>query len=157
KATGRSLERPQQFSIGWTTLPNVDQSGRPSLRLWGETLSDADTATEQFWPTIAQHGFGYNLIVPERVTRHKAATFKRQFGEAWTSEVDAAAAANRLFVIDMSRFQLLRPRIVQGAPRFTPATVTLLAQDARTKALKPIAIAVSGNRGSGRRMYTRAN
>src|SRR5262249_54796054 len=74
KATGRSLERPQQFSIGWTTLPNVDQSGRPSLRLWGETLSDADTATEQFWPTIAQHGFGYNLIVPERVTRHKAAT-----------------------------------------------------------------------------------
>jgi hypothetical protein len=154
---GISLERPEQFSIGWTTFPNVYQSGRSSLTLWADTLRDADTATEQFWPTIARHGFGYNLIILEQVTRRTAPAFRRQFGDVWSQELDAAAAAGRLFVIDMSRFEALRPNAVHGASRFTPATVTLLAQDPRTKALTPIAITVSGYRGRGRRRFTRAN
>ena len=30
--------------------------------------TDPNSASRQFWPMIAEHGFGYNLIVPERVT-----------------------------------------------------------------------------------------
>ncbi len=48
------LESPEQFSISWTTFPDVYQSALPKLREWASSLSDADAATEQFWPTIAQ-------------------------------------------------------------------------------------------------------
>ena len=156
-ATGKSLERPEQFSIAWTTFPNVYRSALSSLPVWASSLKDADAASEQFWPMIAGHGFAYNLIILDKVTRQRARTVRRHFDEIWNPELERAAAAENLFVIDMSRFQALQPQSVHGAARFTPSTVTLLRQDPRTKALTPIAITVSGYRGRSRRMYTRAN
>ena len=150
-----SLERPKQFSISWTTFPNVFRSGRPHLSAWAASLNDADAATRQFWPMIAQHGFGYNLIVPERVTRAGARDLRQQFGAAWTRRVRRALADGNLYVIDMSRFEALQPQSVGGAPRFTPGTITLLIRNRRTKSLRPVAILVSGHEGSGRTVYAR--
>jgi hypothetical protein len=151
-----SLERPEQFSISWTYFPNVYESGLPSLRAWASWLTDADSATRQFWPMIAQHGFGYNLIIPERVGRARATALRQEFGRGWTAKVRAALAAGNLYVIDMSRFEALQPQTVNGAPRFTPSTITLLTRNPRTKVLTPVAILVSGYQGKGRRLYTRA-
>ena len=54
----------------------------------------------------------------------------------------------------MSLFEALgTPQIVNGAPRFTPATMTLLIRNKQTKSLTPVAIAVSGSKGAGRQVY----
>ena len=151
-----SLERPKQFSISWTNFTNVYESGRPHLRGWASSLTDADAATRQFWPMIAEHGFGYNLIIPEKVTRTTAKALREQFGAAWTQQVRAALAAGNLYVIDMSRFEALESQSVNGSPRFTPSTVTLLIRNPRTASLKPVAILVAGFKGGGRQVYTRA-
>jgi hypothetical protein len=70
--------------------------------------------------------------------------------------LDALSAAGNLYVINMSRFEALKPQVVGGACRFSPATVTLLSQNAETKALTPIAILVSGYLGQGLQLFTRA-
>jgi Lipoxygenase len=155
-ATGLSLEKPEQFSISWTNFPNVYESGRPQLAAWASSLTDADAATRQFWPMIAGHGFGYNLIIPERVRGDRASDLRQVFGSAWTAEVRRALAAGNLYVIDMSLFETLGPpQMVNGAPRFTPATMTLLIRNSKTKSLTPVAIVVSGTKGAGRQIYRR--
>jgi hypothetical protein len=141
--------------MSWTTFPNVYEAGLPSLRTWSSSLTDADAATGQFWPMIAQHGYGYNLIIPERVTRAKAAALRRKFGGSWGRELRAAQVSGNLYVIDMSRFEAVDAHIVNGAPRFTPATITLLVRNPRSKTLTPVAIQVSGRNGRGRKTYTR--
>jgi hypothetical protein len=151
-----ALQRPTQFSISWTTYPNVYEVGSPLLATWAATLSDADVATAQFWPMIAQHGFGYNLIIPRRVSGGTLRTLRREFKRVWTRSLDAAAKAGNLYVIDMSRFAALQSHFTSGATRFTPSTVTLLTRNPRTKILTPVAIMVSGYRGRGRQLYTRA-
>ena len=153
---GPSLELPGQFSIGWTNFPAVYQSGLASLPAWTASLSDADAATAQFWPTIAQYGTGYNLIVPEKVKRSSVQPLRRAFREVWNHELDAALAAGRLYVIDMSRFESLRAHAVSGATRFTPATVTLLIQNPGTKELTPVGVLVSGYRGRSRQVFARS-
>lgn len=152
---GRPLEEPEQFAMGWTTVPDVASQGRRSLSDWASSLTDADAATHQFWPMIAEHGTGYDLILPEKVTAARARVLRRTFKGAWTRSVQRAAAGGRLYAIDMSRFEALEPQTVQGAPRFTPATVTLLTRHGRTGALLPVAIAVSGHGGRGRRVFVR--
>ena len=151
-----SLENPEQFAMGWTTLPDVQAWGRPHLSTWAATLTDPDVATRQFWPTIAQYGTAYNLILPERVRGARARALRATFGPAWTRALRRLADAGALYVIDLRRFESLRPQTAGGATRFTPATVTLLARHPRTGALTPVAIAVSGPAGAGRRVYTRA-
>lgn len=157
-ATGPlSLDRPRQFSISWTNFTNVYENGRPHLRGWAASLTDADAATRRFWPMIARHGFGYNLIIPERVTRARAGDLQQQFGAAWNRRVRRALADGNLYVIDMSRFEALEPSSFNGVPRFTPATVTLLIRNRRTKSLKPVAVIVSGHGGAGRTVYARGS
>jgi hypothetical protein len=151
-----SLEQPEQFAISWTNFPEVYEAGRPSLEEYAASLTDADAATSQFWPMIAENGNGYNLIIPERVTRAGSADLKKLFGNAWTSQAAAALRASNLYVIDMSRFEALQVQSVNGAERFTPATVTLLVRDPRSKTLTPIAIVVSGYQGRGLQRYARA-
>ncbi len=151
-----SLDDPKQFSISWTTFPGVYQAALPLLRDWASSLVDADSATAHFWPMIAKYGFAYNLLIAEKVTPPKVDALRSKFQAIWTNTLDASSAAGRLYVIDMNRFEAFEPEIVNGATRFTPATVTLLTQDARTKALTPVAILVSGYQGRGRQLFTRA-
>jgi hypothetical protein len=155
--TGLSLEQPEQFSISWTNFPNVYESGLPHLKAWASSLTDVDAATRQFWPMIAGHGFGYNLIIPERVRGARVSALRQAFGGAWTAQVRRALAAGNLYVIDLSLFETLGPpQMVNGAPRFTPATMTLLIRNSKTKTLTPVAIVVSGSKGAGRQVYRRA-
>ena len=156
-ATPLSLEQPEQFSISWTTFPDVYSDGQPFLSEWASSLTDADAATEQFWPMIAQHGFGYNLIIPERVSGERADELRARFGSGWTREVRSALRAGNLYAIDLSLFESLQSQEVNGAPRFTPASITLLIRNTRTKSLRPVSIIVSGNGGSGQQTYTRGS
>ena len=71
-------------------------------------------------------------------------TWRDLFGGAWTPALDAAAEAGLLYVIDLRIYETLQPQHVAGAPRFTPSTVTVLVQDAATKALTPELIRVAG-------------
>src|SRR5262249_17362943 len=81
-AAAPSREQPEQFSIGWTYFPNVYEAGRPHLAAWASALTDVESATRQFWPMIVRHGFGYNLIIPERVVGARAGALRSVFGAA---------------------------------------------------------------------------
>ncbi len=151
-----SLDSPSQFSISWTTFPDVYGAGRPFLSRWASSLGDAESATKQFWPMIADHGLGFNLIIPERLTAAKARELRRRFRIPWTRALRDASAAGNLYVIDMSRFEALEPHSINGAVRFTPSTITLLTRNPRTKTLTPVAIVVSGFQGKDRKVFTRA-
>ena len=105
---------------------------------------------------IAEHGFGYNLIVPERVTGARARELRHAFGAAWDRTVRKALNAGDLYVIDMSRFEALEAQTVDGSPRFTPSTITLLRRNPRRRTLTPLAIIVSGFQGRDRRVFSRS-
>jgi hypothetical protein len=144
--TALSLDDPKQWSMSWTTLPDVYTSGLSHLDEWAATVdvTQPAKATEAFFPTIARYGLAYNLILPKNVQSPDVDTWRDLFGTAWTSALDAAATAGLLYVIDLRIYETLQPQQVAGFPRFTPSTVTVLVQDATTKALTPELIRVAG-------------
>ena len=144
--TTLSLDDPRQWSMSWTTLPEVYTSGLSHLDEWAATVdvTQPDKATEAFFPTIARYGLAYNLLLPKKVQSPDAGTWRDLFGTAWTPALDAAAQAGLLYVIDLRIYETLKPQTVAGFPRFTPSTVTVLVQDAATKALTPELIRVAG-------------
>ena len=107
-------------------------------------VAQPDKATEAFFPTIARYGPAFNLILPRKVQSSDVGTWRDLFGTAWTPALDAAANAGLLYVIDLRIYETLQPQKVAGIPRFTPSTVTVLVQDAATKALTPELIRVAG-------------
>lgn len=151
-----SLDDPQQWSMSWTTFPDVHSSGLPHLDEWAATLdvTQPDKATEAFFPTIARYGLAYNLILLRKVQSADAAAWRDLFGSAWTPTLDAAANAGLLYVIDLRIYETLQPQHVAGFPRFTPSTVTVLVQDAATKALTPELIRVAGG-GNQPKVFSR--
>src|SRR5262245_56216853 len=144
--TTRSLEHPDQWSMGWTTLPDVQSLGLPHLKEWAATLdvTQPDRATEAFFPTIARYGRSYNLLLSKKVKSRDLGEWRELFGRAWTPALDAAAQAGLLYVIDLRIYETTKPQPVAGFTRFTPSTVTVLVQDAATKALTPELIRVAG-------------
>jgi len=138
------LDDPRQFSISWTTFPNVQSLGAPHLDEWAATVdvTQPDKATEAFWPTIATYGRAYNLLLPQKVG--EAGDWRDIFGDAWTPALDAAADAGRLYVIDLRIYEALKPQVVTGVTRFTPSSVVVMTQDPETKALTPELIRVAG-------------
>ena len=82
----------------------------------------SDKATEAFFPTIARHGRSYNLFLPQKVRSADAGPWRDLFGPAWTPELDAAACAGLLYVIDLRIYETLHAQTVDGATRFTPST-----------------------------------
>ena len=106
---------------------------------------------------IASHGYGYNLIVPEWSRRRSPGPSRSSSATPGRQEVLAARKAGDLYMIDMRRFEGLQPSEFNGVARFTPATVTLLTRNPRTKRLVPVAIAVSGYQGSVREVYSPRN
>jgi hypothetical protein len=138
------LDDPRQWSLSWTTFPDVQSLGAPHLDEWAATVdvTQPDKATEAFWPMIATYGHAYNLLLPQKV--RDAGQWRALFGAAWTPELDSAAAAGRLYVIDLRIYEALEPQVVTGVTRFTPSTVVVMVQDAATKALTPELIRVAG-------------
>lgn len=154
--TSLPLDHPEQYAMGWTVFPPVYQEALPLLPAWAASLTDPDAADAQFWPTFAEYGLALNLLILKKVGPGDLAALRATFQAAWTGALDAAAAAGLLYAIDLSLFESLEPQVVQGAVRFTPATVTLLTQDPATKALTPVAVRVSGASGAGSQVFSRA-
>jgi len=154
--TALALETPEQWTISWTTFQDVYEKAQPLLGRWAATMTDVPTAEAEFWPTFATYGVGYNLLVLQKLTRDNYRKVKRKLGRAWTDDYSSLLDQGRLYAVDMSIFETLRPNKVDGFERFTPASITLLEQDAVTKALKPILIRIAGARGAGAQNYTAA-
>ena len=153
--TALSLDKPEDFSISWTNYENVYQDAQPMLGKFAATLTSLDAADAEFWPMIANCGTAYNLIILEAVTNSRRDSLRPIFGELWTEhQLDTVQSEGRLYAIDLSLFGYLRPQVVDGVERFTPATITLLEQDAATKQLKPIAVRVVSGQQS--QMYSRS-
>ena len=140
------LEDPKQFSLSWTTFPDVYALGEPYLDEWAATVdvTQPERATEAFFPTIARYGTAYNLLLTQKVRSAEAAPWRELFGSAWTPALDAAAQAGLLYVIDLRIYETLQPHHLHGLTRFTPSSVVVLVQDAATKALTPELIRVAG-------------
>lgn len=154
--TTLALDDPRQWAIGWTTFPDVYTLGQEHLDEWAATVdvSQPDKATEAFFPTIARYGTTYNLILPQKVRSADVGTWRDLFGDAWTPALDAAAKEGLLYVIDLRVYETLQAQKVGGFPRFTPSSVTVLVQDAATKALTPELVRVAGG-GSTPKVFSR--
>jgi hypothetical protein len=152
--TSLSLDDPEQWTMSWTTFPNVYRAGEDRLSTWISTLTNADEATEQFWPTIALNGLAYNMLLLQKVGDAQIDSLKERFKSVWSDEWDDLHQAGKLYVIDLSIFEVLEPHKAKGFERFTPSTITLLKQDA-DKAITPLAIRVAGYEDAGAQIYTR--
>ncbi len=153
--TELSLDDPKQFSISWTTFPDVYGAAAPLLGPFAATLTDPDAATRAFWPTIAGYGLAYNLLLPKKIGDADREALQSRMGRGWTTEADEAQAVGRLYAIDLTIFERFDVQTVDGFPRFTPSTITLLRQDPETKQLAPFAIRVAGPGGQGATVYLR--
>lgn len=143
--TALSLTAPEQFAMSWTTWDGVMRDARPLLPDMCRTLTDADAATAGFWPCIARHGVGYNLLVLQRVQPGQRDGLRGLFGATWDDTgMDPALDAGRLYAIDMRIWEAAGSDWSDsGAGRITPGVVVLLVQDAATKALAPACIRVA--------------
>lgn len=151
--TSLSLEEAEQWAISWTNFGNVREHAEPFLEPFASSLTDTDAANAQFWTTIAQYGLVVNLLVLQKTGQAHIADLRNRFQDVWTSQLESAYAGGNLYCIDMSIFETVRPNIVNGVVRFTPATVTLLVQDPVSKALLPAAIHVAGESGDNAQLY----
>jgi Lipoxygenase len=151
------LDDPRQWSMSWTTWPPIYQQSRPLLDGFAATLTDADEASRRFWPTLADYGLAYNLMMLSRVDSDTCGHLEKAFGDAWDGGLDDAAKSGRLYVIDLSIYEGVETYEADGEVRFTPATITLLEQDPESKWLTPVAIRVAGKGGVGAETYTRAS
>ena len=117
RMTGLSLDDPRQFAMSWTTFGNADRDSLPHLEAWATTLTDAEQASRQFWPTIADYGLAYNLLILKK-TSASGGGLEDTFGEAWTDEVAAAHEQGHLYVIDLSIFESVEPEEAEGRHLF---------------------------------------
>jgi hypothetical protein len=147
----RSLNLPEQFAMGWTTLGGIDQSAAPLLPVWAASLTDAGAATDLFWPTIAKYYLAFNLAPLEKLSATRAAQFKSELGEHWTTQMDSLLGAGRLYLIDLTIFSKITPPDT-ALPRFTPSTLTFLEFEPARKTFTPFLIQVSN--GAITQVYT---
>ncbi|HEY2353600.1 MAG TPA: lipoxygenase family protein [Gaiellaceae bacterium] len=139
------LDHANQFTLPWTNDGNVFKDSTYLREPFAKTLTDPQVATREFWPTIANFGIPYNLILLARITK-RAGELKKEFGQVWADEgMDAAVKAGLAYVIDTRIIETVEPYepLVNGVrlpPRFAPGAITLLKQNAKTKDLEPVAV-----------------
>lgn len=152
--TSLFLDKPEQFSIAWTTLGNLYQNAAEQcLPKWSKSLTDAEEATQQFWALVAQYSAAYNLLIVQKLNQQTYSKFKTHFHTIWNDEIEALYQTGKLYAIDLRIFETLTLQEAEGFIRFTPAVCMLLQQDATSKKLLPMAISVAGNQGSNRQFY----
>jgi len=142
--TTLALDDPRQWSISWTTFPDVQSLGARYVDEWAATVdvTQPEKATESFWPTVATYGRSYNPLLPQKV--RDTGEWRVLFGDTWKPALDSAADAGTLYAIDLRIYETLEPQVVAGVTRFTPSTVVLMVQDPTTKAMTPELIRVAG-------------
>lgn len=148
------LDEPKQFSISWSQYYNIDEEAQDKLEEWAGALTDVAIANRAFWPTIANYGLAYNLMVLEKVTPDQLPALQVEYGEDWSSQMTDWSKEGLLYAIDMTIYANLEVQEVADFPRFTPSTYTLLKQDPVTKDLTPVGIWVAGYEGTDRVFYS---
>lgn len=152
------LDSLDQYDISLTEFKNAHQDAQPQFPLWQSTLSDADAASENFWPMLARDSIAYNLLFLTKVDSARAAELKTTFGNGnWPSSWTALANAGQLYVIDLRIFSQFPSSSVDSLLRFTPGTITLLERDPQSKDLTPLAVRVAGFNNAGKRVFVRGN
>ena len=68
-----TLPTPPDFTMSWTTYENVYSDSSAIGAKFAAALTEPDTATALFWPTIANFGIGYNLLVLSKPDAKRAA------------------------------------------------------------------------------------
>jgi hypothetical protein len=138
------LDKPDQFTLPWTNYQDVYDDSLDIRDPFADTLKNThkDVATHSFWPTIAYFGIPYNLLILSKVGTERGAELAAEFGDAWAAEdIDAKVAAGVAYQIDTRIIGEVAPYAPPGgADRFAPGSITLLTQDAQTKALTPVLI-----------------
>jgi Lipoxygenase len=154
--TELALERADQFTLSWTAYKDVLEDSQDLVTAFADTLTDFDAATESFWPTIANFGLPYNLLVLAKVDAERAARLEAEFGDVWSAQGMAALQEKGLlYEIDMRVLESVgSSTALDRTVRFSPATVTVLKQDPGSKALTPIAIRVWTKDDPPPRVYT---
>ena len=66
------LKLGDDFKLPWTLYQGMYTDSQDIVRPFAETLTDGDKATAAFWPTIAQFGLPYNLLVLAKVDAARA-------------------------------------------------------------------------------------
>lgn len=153
--THLSLDHPEQFSISWTNFYSVYHNAQEQLPLWTSTLVDSEVATQQFWPLIAQSGSAYNLIILKKIDSNGIEDIKNTFESVWEDRWEEAFQNGKLYEIDLRIFSQFEAQTVDGFPRFTPSTRTLLVQ-ANDKTIKPVAIRVADYQEQNTQMYSQS-
>jgi hypothetical protein len=140
------LDQAGQFTLPWTNDQKVYTDSLYLRGPFANTLKQKDVGTREFWPTIANFGIPYNLLLLSKIAGKRDGELKAEFGTVWTAEgMDAAVKAGLAYEIDTRIIEVVEPYapIIKGvrfAPRFAPGCITLLKQDPKTKELKPVAI-----------------
>lgn len=156
--TGFSLDDPSQFALSVTTFYNIYQRVSTNLLAsWTKSLTDVSTANKAFWPSIAKYGMSYHLLYLQKVNHQQLNELKDLVSPAVANhyDLDQLSLDGNLFVIDLTIFNTVDVNTVEGAPRFTPGTYTLLEQDPDTKELTPLSITVTGKNGLGAQTFVR--
>ncbi|MGN6797696.1 MAG: lipoxygenase family protein [Gaiellaceae bacterium] len=149
------LQTPSDFTMSWTNYDDLHEKSEGLIAKFAATLTDKKTATELFWPTIANFGIGYNLLVLSKPDAARVAQLEADFGHVWhTQGLSSLHDKGLLYEIDMSVLDEVGGfTALDDAVRFTPGTVTLLRQNEDSKALTPIAIRV-WTKGGSSHVYT---
>jgi hypothetical protein len=158
--TQLALDKADEFTLPWTSFGDVYTESDDLRDPFSNTLksSHKDDATRLFWPTIANFGIPYNLLLLTKVVAKRKGDLVKEFGAAWSAGVEAAYNAGRLFEINTKILENIKSSTPTGsAVRFAPGSITLLIQDEQ-KELKPEAIKLfSGETGNPTRTYTKGD
>ncbi len=139
-----SLSKPEDFKISWSNYYGVYQDGEkhPKSADWIKALWDEKTATKEFWPTIANYGLAYNLMILEKVD--DLDVLAKKYPGEWPPAIKEAHDKGELYAIDMTIHEKVDVNEANdGTSRFTPSTYTLLRRNSENK-LEPFVIWVSG-------------
>jgi len=148
------LEKPEQFTLSWTNYYDIYKKAQVHQDTWVNTLQDVTVANKEFWPTIANYGLAYNLLILEKVAIEQLPELKAEYGDDWNTQFDSLAQKGLLYAIDMTIYANVEAETVHGFTRFTPSTYTLLEQDATTKSLSPIAVWVANQHNANRTFFS---
>jgi len=154
---GRQLSEAKQFAMGWTDYKDVFTKARPLRDTYASTLTSVEAANKAFWPTIAQYGTPYNLLMLRRVTDARFDEYREPLGNPALggnpSLVEAFTPVQRegrLYELDFSMFESLGAWHygidMHKPPRFNPATLTLLERTGKG-VFEPKWIRVSSSHG----------
>lgn len=155
KLPALSLEDPKQFAMSWTNFEGVYARHAHLIPDYAATLSDAEHATDRFWPLMAAYGYAFNLLMLRKASGADLARLRTAFAPVWSVEWEERAKRGQLYFIDLGIFTSLTPGKLAGFTRFTPATVTLLEQNPTSKALRPFAVRVSGEDDAGVQQFVK--